>query len=338
MKIIELNIEGYQRVVEAIDENFHCIVAIHNTSLGPALGGCRVMPYENREAQLQDALRLSKGMTYKSSLAGLNLGGGKATINARKADYKTLFKFAEVLEYINLGGVQYFTSGDVGTGPGEVELLATMTDWVNGQHLGEDSGYATAYGVYMSMLGALKFKNLELRKQFIGLEGLGKVGGRLLKLLHNEASSIFTYDVDDERSRVAHLKFKSTSVDSLGKLLRYSTVYSPCALGGTLNIETLKTLKPGDIVCGGANNQFSEDGMAKIYHDKGVIVVPDYLANAGGVIIISEGFQDDSWKSSHVLEKLRKLQFTSETVLQAAKDEDKTPMFIANRMAEERFK
>ena len=195
MKYFEIDVEGYERVVEAIDESgFRAIVGIHNTNRGVALGGCRVMTYESRDAQLQDALNLSKGMTYKAALAGLALGGGKATINAPVADKDTLQKFAEVMEYINIDGAQYITAGDVGTGPKEVQLLSSLTPFVNGQHLGEDSGYATAYGVYMAMLGALEFHNRTIRKQFVCVEGLGKVGARLVKFIHNEADSVFTYD------------------------------------------------------------------------------------------------------------------------------------------------
>ena len=262
MKYHEIEVEGYERVVEATDDTgFRAIVGIHNTNRGVALGGRRVMPYESRDAQLQDALNLSKGMTYKAALAGLALGGGKATINAPVADKDVLQKFAEVMEYINLEGTQYITAGDVGTGPKEVQLLSTLTPYVNGQHLGEDSGYATAYGVYMAMLGALEFHNRTIRKQFVCVEGLGKVGARLVKFLHNEADSVFTYDPNEEVGDDIFHRFGAVPLRSRDALIRYSTVYSPNALGGGLDTETMKVLMPGDIVCGGANNQFCCDEM-----------------------------------------------------------------------------
>ena len=346
MKYHEIEVEGYERVVEAIDESgFRAIVGIHNTNRGVALGGCRVMPYESRDAQLQDALNLSKGMTYKAALAGLSLGGGKATINAPVADKDTLQKFAEVMEYINLDGTQYITAGDVGTGPKEVQLLSTLTPYVNGQHLGEDSGYATAYGVYMAMLGALEFHNRDLRKQFISVEGLGKVGARLVKFIHNEADSVFTYDPRKEVGDDIFHRFAAVPVRSRDALIRYGTVYSPNALGGGLDAETMKVLVPGDIVCGGANNQFANSGLNCVgqemdvaYAACGITVVPDFLANAGGIIIVKEGMKDASYMDSDVMDKLKQIKFTTEEVLWRARDEKYSPMHIAKVMAEERFK
>ena len=296
------------------------------------------MSYESRDAQLQDALNLSKGMTYKAALADLALGGGKATINAPIADKDTLQKFAEVMEYINIDGAQYITAGDVGTGPEEVKLLSTLTPYVNGQHLGEDSGYATAYGVYMAMLGALEFHNRDLRKHTVGIEGLGKVGSRLAHFIQNEAKTVFSYDPHKEISI-------ATAVRSRDDLLRHGYIYSPNALGGGLDVDTLKVLMPGDIVCGGANNQFATTGLDCVgqqidvaYAACGITVVPDFLANAGGIIIVKEGMKDASYMDSDVMEKLKQIKFTTEEVLWRARDEKYSPMFIANKMAEERFK
>ena len=339
MKYHEIEVEGYERVIEATDDSgFRAIVGIHNTNRGVALGGCRVIEYDSRDAQLQDALNLSKGMTYKAALAGLSLGGGKATINAPVADKDTLQKFAEVMEYINLDGAQYITAGDVGTGPKEVELLSTLTPYVNGQHLGEDSGFATAYGVYMAMLGALEFHNRTIRKQFVAVEGLGKVGARLVKFINNEADSVFTFDPNKEVGEDIFRRFGAVPVRSRDALIRYGTIYSPNALGGGLDGDTLTALTPGDIVCGGANNQFCCDEMDVAYAAAGITVVPDFLANAGGIIIVKEGMKDASYMDSDVMDKLKQIKFTTEEVLWRARDEKYSPMHIAKVMAEERFK
>ena len=337
MDIHELNLQGYHRVIEAIDTDFHAIVCIHNINLGPALGGCRVTQYKDRDEHLRDALRLGTGMTYKNALAGLNMGGGKAAINAPKATNEVLEKFAKVMDYINQDSVEYITAGDVGTGPNEVAYLGTLTEFVNGQQLGQDSGYATAYGVYMSMIGALKFHNRELRKQQIFIEGLGKVGMRLTKFLKNDAKTVYTFDPEPSVSRTAMTVHNAVLLPTRDAGFRYSTVYSPCALGGSLNIETLDLLSPGDIVCGGANNIFSTDIADVQFAGKGITVVPDFLANAGGVIIVSNGYQDAEWDDPAILEKLRQLQFTTHDVLYRARDEKHTPMFIAKKMAEEIF-
>ena len=338
MNLIDHQVIGYERVVEATDDTgFHAIVAIHNTNLGVALGGCRVKEYADRGEQLKDVLALSKGMTYKAALAGLPLGGGKATINAPKADPLTLTKFALVMDYINKDGIQYITAGDIGTGPQEVALLARLTEFVNGQHLGEDSGYATAYGVYMAMMGALNFHNRDIRKQSVGIMGLGKVGMRLNKFLHREAKSVFVMDPDEEAKRKAVNLYGSTRLPDKESLLRNSTIYSPNALGGDLCTGTLGMLTAGDIVCGGANNQFYSDGLDVAYAGKGITVVPDYLANAGGIIIVKEGMKDGSYRDPDVMEKLKGVMHTTEEVLWRAREEKHTPMFIANKMAEERF-
>ena len=331
----ELKHDGYYRVVEATDnEDFHAIVGIHNINLGPALGGCRVISYKDRNSQLRDALRLSEGMTYKNALAGLKAGGGKATINSSLATRDVMRKFGEVMDYINKDGLVYITAGDVGTGPQQISQLSEYTEFVNGQQLGQDSGYATAFGVYMAMLGALKFHNRELRQQQIYVEGLGKVGMRLTKFLKNEAKTVYTFDPELSVSRTALTLHNAVPV-ARDAGFRYATVYSPCALGATLNVETLDLLSPGDIVCGGANNIFSTDIADVQFAGKGITVVPDFLANAGGVIIVNEGYQDALWDDPVILEKLRQLQFTTYDVLYRARDEKHTPMFIAKKMAEE---
>ena len=333
----ELQIDGYYRVVEASDyEDFHAIVAIHNVNLGPALGGCRVIDYKDRDSHLRDALRLSKGMTYKNALAGLKAGGGKAATNSPLATRDIMRKFGEVMDYINKDGLVYITAGDVGTGPKQISELSEFTEFVNGQQLGQDSGYATAFGVYMSMLGALEFKNRELRKQRIFIEGLGKVGMRLTKFLKNEAKTLYTFDPELSVSRSAMTLHEAVPV-ARDAGFRYANVYAPCALGATLNIETLDLLTPGDLVCGGANNIFATDNADVQFAGKGITVVPDFLANAGGVIIVSEGWKDAEWDDPVILEKLRQLKFTTYDVLDRARDEKHTPNFIANRMAEEIF-
>ena len=338
MNITEHQIIGHERLIEATDDTgFRALVAIHNTNLGVALGGCRVKSYSSYGEQLRDVLALSKGMTYKAALAGLPLGGGKTTINAPVADKDTLAKFAEVMDYINKDGVQYITAGDVGTGPEEVAMLSRMTDFVNGQHLGEDSGYATAFGVYMAMMGALHFHHRGLHKQSVGIMGLGKVGLRLNKFLHREAKSVFVMDPSEDAIKKAVNLYEATPVADKNTLIQHSTIYSPNALGGDLDLGTLELLSPGDIVCGGANNQFYQDELDVAYAGKGVTVVPDFLANAGGIIIVKDGMKDASYRDHDVMEKLKGIMHTTVEVLERAREEQHTPMFIAQVMAEERF-
>ena len=155
---------------------------------------------------------------------------------------------------------------------------------------------------------------------------------------HNEADSVFTYDPSEEVSNDIFHRFAAVPVRSRDALIRYGTVYSPNALGGGLDAETMKVLVPGDIVCGGANNQFCCDEMDVAYAAAGITVVPDFLANAGGIIIVKEGMKDASYMDSDVMDKLKQIKFTTEEVLWRARDEKYSPMHIAKVMAEERFK
>ena len=338
LRYYEIDVDGYERVVEAVDgEGFQAFIAIHNTSRGVALGGCRVTEYTDRNAQLTDALNLAKGMTYKSALAGLDLGGGKATINAPVATKEVLNLFGEFMEYINKDKMVYITAGDVGTGPGEVAYLSSRTGYVNGQNLGEDSGYATAFGVYQSLLGAVRFKGYEMSKQLVTVEGLGKVGMRLVDFMHKDVKRVYTTDLHHSSVADAFEKYQAIPLPDTAWTTQLTNVYAPCALGGTLTEDRLDRMTAGDIVCGGANNQFYAPGLARLYHNKGIAVVPDYLANAGGVIIVNGSYKDGSWKDKEIHEKLVNLGDITFDVLTRAEEENVPPMFIANTMAEEAF-
>lgn len=337
MKFDELKVEGYERVVLAKDDDgFDAVIAIHNTNLGLALGGCRVMGYDSHEAHLNDALSLSKGMTYKSSLAGLNLGGGKSVINCKKNTPQTMEKFAKFLDYVNKDGEVYRSGGDIGTSAEDIGYLSTLTPHINHMNAKEDSGYATAYGVYMAMLGAMAFTGRDFRKQIVGINGLGKVGNRLAGFIKNEAFGVFGNDIA-LHNEVHALKQHNVPSVTRDELLQRSTIYSPCAAGQELDLETLKKLSPGDIVCGGANNVFPSEALAVAYAGAGITVVPDYLANAGGVIIIQADLSDGSYTDPDINKKLQNIMFVTEEVLTRARDEGYPPSVIADKMAEERF-
>jgi len=329
---------GYHRVVIAEDdEGFRAIVAIHSVALGVALGGCRVMPYDTFEDQMSDALSLAKGMTYKNSLAGLDLGGGKATINAPLADHETLKKFADVMDYINKDELVYITAGDVGTGPEQVAYLASQTEFVNGQNLGEDSGFATAYGVYMAMLGAVNFTGRDMADVSVAIEGLGKVGSRLADFLHKARSSLRVSDISEESEMLAKIGYNAKPYKERSDILPEIDVYAPCALGGSADLKCYNEMNRGSIICGGANNQIPNDTLAVSFFKKGIVTVPDYLANAGGVIIVSNNYQDLSWKDIGVYRKLVQIQHKTFEVLMTARDEGITPQQVADKLAEERI-
>ena len=336
MKYTDMKIDGYERVTMAQDGDFRSIIAVHNTNLGVALGGCRVKPYCCYEEQLEDNLNLAKGMTYKSALAGLKLGGGKATINASRATEDVMLKFADFLNYFNKDGEMYRSGGDVGTGPSQIDFLSKHTPHLNKMNTKEDSGYGTAYGVYMAMLGVMEYTQRDFRKQTLCINGLGKVGRRLAKFTHREVFGLFGADVNNQAEMTCFNRYALTPT-TRKSMLQKATIYSPCALGGELDFPTRGALSYGDVVCGGANNIFKDDQMDLQYAQKGIIVVPDYLANAGGVIIINSDYEDCSYQDPDILEKLKGIKHTTEEVLWRARDEKYTPTFIANKMAEELF-
>ncbi len=304
---------GHEQVVFCHDEatGLKAIIGIHNTILGPALGGTRMWFYQNEAEALNDVLRLSRGMSFKNSIAGLNLGGGKAVIigDARKHKTEALLRaFGKFVE--NLNG-KYITAEDVGMTSQDMEYISMETKHVAGMPeyrggLGDPSPF-TAYGTYLGMKAAAKkaYGSDSLAGKKIALQGTGHVGNYLMEHLKSEGCTIYATDFYEDRLQEAVKRF---GVIPVGKDEIYDTdaeIYAPCALGATVNDDTLSRLKC-DIIAGCANNQLADEqkhGNACI--EKGIIYVPDFLINAGGVInVYSEviGANTD-WSKAHV-EKL----------------------------------
>ena len=343
LQLNEIKTDGYERVVQGVDNTtgLEAIVAIHNTNLGPALGGCRAMPYDNSGAQLKDVLRLSKGMTYKSALAGLDLGGGKSTINTRGSELTDdmLKSFGEMLNDINSSGDLYYTAGDIGTSTGHLAELAKHTRFVNGDQ-GTDSGIATAYGVFAAARGALRFHHDQWDLQSVSISGLGKVGDRLAKFVGEQnPSAMFLSDIDSWTKRQTVMR-RGGTMGNVEDAHVGVTMYMPCAVGGTVNERTINEMANGTIICGAANNQLDTDDAAAFLRRKGISYVPDYLANAGGVIIVTSrgrDLVDLEYDSPEILPKLDQLDSVTYDILDRADRENKSTVEIANRMAEERF-
>ena len=346
MKLNRIREDDYHLILHGQDHvtGLDAIVAVHNINLGPALGGCRAVTYDSSEKHLQDALNLSEGMTYKNSLAGLDLGGGKTALNlhGKKLTEDMLKSLGDLLNEVNKYGHIYTTAGDVGTSNADLEILSKYTDAVQGFE-GSDSGIATAYGVYRSMLGALKFRGQSIKNQMISISGFGKVGKRLGKFAADAGAFVIASDVVDpfEKTPFGHHDFPEnhgyTSVDNApGE----GTVFSPCALGGAINSMSLNKMQDGKLICGGANNQLYSPAMNDLLAEKNIDYVPDYLANAGGVIIIStrgNKLVDLEYDDPKVLPKLDNLsQVTFDVLFHSAKDGVPTSI-VANKMAEERF-
>ena len=266
------------------------IIAIHSTALGPALGGCRMYPYKNEDDALIDVLRLSRGMTYKASIANLNLGGGKAVIigDPKKDKSEVLLRsFGKFVDSLN---GKYITAEDVNTTVQDIEIVSSKTKYVSG--LPSESGGSgdpspfTSYGVYLGMKAtALQLwgkDNLSGKK--ISVQGTGKVGKGLIEYLVKEGAELFVTDINQNRvdALVNELGVHAVGADEIYDL--DVDIYSPCALGATINDDTIKRLQCSAVV-GAANNQLSEETKhIRMLMDKGILYAPDFLVNAGGVI------------------------------------------------------
>ena len=341
LEISEIPVDGYYRVARGINTQtgLDAIIAVHSITLGRALGGCRVMPYNSYEAQLQDALNLSKGMTYKSSTAGLDLGGGKTTINWSGPITEELAEsFGEFINKFNEDENIYTTAGDVGTGLKECEMIAKYTNHIQGVQGVLDSGWATAYGVFMAMHGAIKYKGMVWSKTHVAVNGLGKVGARLVEFLVGAGCQVTVADINQDHAlSVCNKHGCNMMVHDLIHSIDCD-VYAPCAIGGAINENTVHELKCR-IVCGGANNQLATPDMIDILENKHIFYVPDYVANAGGVIIVTtigDGLVDLEYYNPKVISKLNAISDTVELIT-AHHKMGTNPVKAANQIAQSRL-
>ena len=316
------------------------IIAIHNTALGPALGGTRMWNYKTEEDALVDVLRLSKGMSYKASAAGLNLGGGKAVIIGDSKTQKTEALFRAFGQFVNSLNGKYITAEDVGTGVQDMEYIFMETPWVTGipkefGGSGDPSPY-TAHGVLMGIKAAAKEKlgTDNIKGMRIAVQGLGNVGTNLVNYLVQEGAKVIVSDIDNEKVKkhVDRYKVESASVDSI--LLSECDILAPCALGAVINDSTIGKLKC-KVVAGGANNQLAEPRHGDQLRELGILYAPDYVVNAGGlmnVFVELEGYTHD-----RALEKTKKIYDNCMKVFSIAKKENIGTHTAADRLAEERI-
>lgn len=333
-----MEVEGWERVLIAREGEYHCVLAIHSTALGPALGGTRLWRYAAEHEALADALRLARGMTYKNAMAGLDLGGGKSVIlaPARIADREALFRaHGRLVE--SLGGI-YTTGEDVGTSPADMDIVATETRHVGGTSDGiGDPSPRTARGVFRAMQAAAlhRLGTADLKGVRVALQGCGNVGAALAAQLAEAGAHLVVADVDSMRAKCVAAETGARVVDADDIFGVEADVFSPNALGAILDAETIPRLRCS-IVAGGANNQLREpsaDGARLA--ERGIIYVPDYVANAGGVIT---GFgalngHPPEWAIAHV----DAIHDTVLEILRRADDEDILPHLAADIMAEKRI-
>ena len=342
LKVTKIAAEGYVGVWHGVDTDtgLDAIIAVHNTNLGPALGGCRIMSYDTHEDHLADALRLSYAMTYKNALAGLPLGGGKSVINI-KGQEKTpelLHSFGEMLNVVNKDKQIYITSGDVGSSPRELAFIAESTEHIQGQE-GSDSGEATGYGVYNAIVGYACYSSTPVERLHVCINGLGKVGYRLAKFLTRAGAKVTVADINMEHAERIANELKADLVCHHGAHMVECDVYSPCAVGGAINEDTVDKLRCKAVI-GGANNQLDTPEMGARLASRGILYVPDYLANSGGVIIIQKRgkeYIDLEYTAPGIMEKLEDIADTTLEILRRSELEERLPEQVANLIAEKRF-
>ena len=321
------------------ESGLKAFIAVHDTSLGPAAGGCRMWPYENEMDAMNDALRLARGMSYKNAMAGLPLGGGKGVIIANSITDKSdaLFKaFGRCVE--SLGG-KYITAEDVGMTEQDMMAIATETDHVaglpHGDHASGDPSPFTAKGIYNGIKAAVKYKlgKDKLDGLTVAVQGVGHVGMYLCEHLHKDGAKLIVSDIVQEHLDEAVKRFDATVVSPEEILSVKADVLSPCALGAILNDQTIPHLN-ATIVAGGANNQLANDSHGVRLMDRGILFAPDYVINAGGIINVSgetTGDYDVEW----VNRKVDNIYNTLIHIFERAEQEDRPTNVVADEMAEE---
>jgi leucine dehydrogenase len=317
---------------------YHGIIAIHNTTLGPAVGGTRFWNYASEEEALTDALRLSHGMTYKNALAGLPLGGGKSIIIGdnktpnREALLRVHGRFVDTLKG------RYITAEDVGTSPADMEIVREETQYVGGLpgRSGDPSPF-TARGVFRAIEASAKFRwdRRDLSGVTIALQGCGHVGYNLAKLLHEAGAKLIVTDVDQHNlSRVVE-EFAAETVQPDEIFSVQADVFAPCALGGIINDLTIPQLKV-QIVAGAANNQLLEERHGAMLRERNILYAPDYVANAGG--ILNGTIELLGWKPEDALRKIDEIYDTTLRIFESAQTQDITTNKAADQLAEDRLR
>jgi leucine dehydrogenase len=338
-----MNSAKHEQVVYCCDPSvgLKAIIAIHSTALGPALGGCRMWNYDSEKDALKDVLRLSKGMTYKAAVAGLNLGGGKAVIigDPKKIKSEALFRsFGRFVE--SLGG-RYITAEDVGTNTSDMEYVRMETKHVTGisRALGGsgDPSPMTAYGVFNGMKACVEelYNTTSLKGRKITIQGLGQVGQALLELLYKEGAELYITDLDSNLTERLSQKYnaKAISVDEIFKI--EGDIYAPCALGGTINDYSLNKFGY-KIVAGSANNQLEDEVKhGNTLKEKNILYAPDYVINAGGLINVWNELQ--GYNRSKAMKETENIYNILKNIFKIAKNEDIPTNLASNRLAEKRI-
>lgn len=335
----EPNFDAHEQVVFVSNPKagLKAIIAVHNTQLGPAMGGCRMWNYTTEAEALTDVLRLSRGMTYKNAVAGLPIGGGKSVIIGNPKTDKTPALFEALGEALARLSGRYVTAEDVGTSTDDMAHVARQTRHVAGLGDSGDPSPFTALGCFVGAQAAVKYRlnRDSMDGLIVALQGLGNVGYDYARRLHEAGAKLVVADIDAARLDRARseLGAEVVPVDSIYDV--QADIYAPCALGATLNTDTLGRLK-AKIVAGAANNQLATADIGEVLRKKGILYAPDFVINAGGIIKVC--YEHLQKPESEVEGQVRKISDTLQEIFARSASEDVATSVVADRVAEARFK
>ncbi len=332
--------DGHEKVVSTQSDTLRAIIAVHNTRLGPGVGGCRMFPYPSHQDALADVLKLSRGMTYKSALAGLTMGGGKAVIIGDPSRDKTRDMLLAMGDFVESLQGRYITAEDSGTGVADIAVIRERTRYVPGLPEGEashkDPSPVTALGVFVGITEAVKYRHdSDLRGIRVAIQGVGNVGFHLARMLVEAGAIVTVADINQKKVARAVAELGVTSLPIEDILTADVDLLSPCALGGAINIHNIDAIRAG-IIAGAANNQLQSLATGRALLDRGLLYAPDYLVNAGGVIDIHYqrvGDYSEATVRDHVMQISGKLR----EIFKMSDREQKPTNEVADRMAEAVF-
>jgi leucine dehydrogenase len=340
MEIRELPVEGWKRVVHVVDtpSRLNAIISVHDATLGPACGGCRLFPYGAFDDALEDVKRLSRGMTYKNALGGIPFGGGKAVIIADPKADKTPEMFRAFGRALNALDGLYYTAEDSGVSERDLQHTREVSKWVGGIGAdgkgGNPSPY-TARGVWRGVAAAAKAKlgRQDLKGLKVAIVGVGAVGMSVARHLHEAGAKLVVADVNEEAVATAVRDFAATPMTPEAAVGADVDVFSPCALGGAITIERLQRLK-AKIVAGGANNQLATPELDEALRAKSVLYAPDYVINGAGVISVGLEILG-TWSAEEMTRRIDNIGVTLSKIFERAARENRPTGAIADDMAME---
>ncbi|WP_121665634.1 Glu/Leu/Phe/Val family dehydrogenase [Mesonia aquimarina] len=339
----QLSFDDHEQVVFCNDKDtgLKAIIGIHNTVLGPALGGTRMWNYQSEWEALNDVLRLSRGMTFKSAVTGLNLGGGKAVIIGDAKTQKTPELMRRFGKFVDSLSGKYITAEDVGMETSDMDTVREVTKHVSG--ISESKGGSgnpspvTAYGVYMGMKAASKFKfgsdNLAGKKVIV--QGIGHVGETLVKYITEEGGNVIISDINQERLEEVSKTYGATIYEGSDLYSEDVDIYAPCALGATVNDETIGRLR-AKVIAGAANNQLAQEVThGELLKQKGIVYAPDFLINAGGIINVYA--EIEGYDKAETMRKTENIYNTTLEILTEAEQAEITTHQAALKIAQDRI-